>query len=478
MGPVRRKILLKSLKATDLIVMAGSFLLTAFILNAEFGSVAFSELLSMRVKVQNVLTMLGFAAAWYGIFSAFGLYESKRFSMRSQVILDLLKATTTGTVVIWLASIALTIRLVTPPFPLLFWATVTVVTVLSRLVLRYLLVQFRLKGRNLRHMIIVGTNARAISFAKKVEKRPDLGYRILGFVDEGPGTRAFQGSGYSLVAQVGEFHRFVTDNVVDEVVIGLPMKSCYHQSSLIVSLCEEQGIIVRFLPDIFDLKRGPEQGGPVGDPAVVTIHVGQMTGFSIALKRLMDVALSSLVLLLFSPVFGLVALVIKKTSRGPVFFVQERVGLNKRRFRLYKFRTMVADAEKRIAELEHLNEVDGPAFKIKNDPRITPVGRFLRKTSIDELPQLLNVLKGDMSLVGPRPLPFRDYEGFDVDWHRRRFSVRPGITCLWQANGRSNVSFDHWMELDMQYIDEWSLGLDVKILVMTIPAVLRGSGAA
>src|SRR3990172_2802307 len=159
----------------------------------------------------------------------------------------------------------------------------------------------------------------------------------------------------------------------------------------------------------------------------------------------------------------------------PALFVQQRVGLNKRRFRLYKFRTMVPDAEKKLSELEHLNEASGPVFKIKQDPRITPLGRILRRTSIDELPQLLNVLKGDMSLVGPRPLPVRDYNGFDKDWHRRRFSVRPGMTCLWQVNGRSDVSFERWMELDMEYIDNWCLSLDIRILAKTIPAVLLGS---
>ena len=138
---------------------------------------------------------------------------------------------------------------------------------------------------------------------------------------------------------------------------------------------------------------------------------------------------------------------------------------------------MVVDAEARMREVEHLNEVSGPVFKITKDPRITPLGRFLRKTSIDELPQLINVLKGDMSLVGPRPLPVRDYEGFNEDWQRRRFSVRPGITCLWQVSGRSSISFDRWMELDLQYIDKWSLWLDLQILLQTIPAVLKGSGA-
>jgi lipopolysaccharide/colanic/teichoic acid biosynthesis glycosyltransferase len=158
--------------------------------------------------------------------------------------------------------------------------------------------------------------------------------------------------------------------------------------------------------------------------------------------------------------------------------VQKRLGLNKRRFDVYKFRTMVVDAEARLPDLEHLNEVSGPVFKIKNDPRITRIGRFLRKTSIDELPQLFNVLRGEMSLVGPRPLPVRDYEGFNEDRQRRRFSAKPGITCLWQIRGRSSIPFEQWMELDLQYIDKWSLWLDLEILMRTIPAVLKGSGAA
>ena len=185
--------------------------------------------------------------------------------------------------------------------------------------------------------------------------------------------------------------------------------------------------------------------------------------------------------ILLLPVFAIVAILVKLTSRGPVFFVQQRLGLNKRMFQIYKFRTMVVDAEKKLKEVEHLNEVSGPVFKIKNDPRLTPLGRFLRKTSIDELPQLFNVLKGDMSLVGPRPLQVRDYELFNQickDWQRRRFSVRPGITCLWQVNGRSSVQFEKWMELDLQYIRRWSLWLDLQILIKTIPAVLKGSGAA
>jgi exopolysaccharide biosynthesis polyprenyl glycosylphosphotransferase len=196
------------------------------------------------------------------------------------------------------------------------------------------------------------------------------------------------------------------------------------------------------------------------------------------MKRVLDIVFSVILLVLLAPVFVVVAVLIQLYTPGPVLFRQERIGLNKRRFLIFKFRTMVRNAEKMMAELESHNEVSGPVFKIKKDPRITPIGRVLRRTSIDELPQLFNVLKGDMSLVGPRPLPVRDYEGFSEDWQRRRFSVRPGITCLWQVSGRSALPFEQWMKLDLQYMDEWSLWLDIKILAQTVSAVLKGTGAA
>jgi exopolysaccharide biosynthesis polyprenyl glycosylphosphotransferase len=194
-------------------------------------------------------------------------------------------------------------------------------------------------------------------------------------------------------------------------------------------------------------------------------------------KRIIDTVFSAILLILLNPILLVAAVLIKCSSNGPILFRQERVGVNKRRFMILKFRTMVPNAEKMLAKLEESNEVPGPVFKIRKDPRITPIGKILRRTSIDELPQLFNVLKGDMSLVGPRPLPVRDYEGFSEDWQRRRFSVRPGITCLWQVSGRSSIPFEQWMKLDLQYLDEWSLWLDMKILARTVSAVLKGSGA-
>ena len=338
--------------------------------------------------------------------------------------------------------------------------------------------QIRKRGRNLRYVLIVGTNDRALTFAQKIIKRTELGYSLLGFVDQESGvTEAFRQTEYSLVANLQDFPEYLRNHIVDEVVIALPLKSFYDAASQVVSLCEEQGIIVRFL-DIFSLKHGATQAENFSEILVTTVYTGAMRGSAMFFKRVSDLLIALCLSIVLSPLYLIIALAIKATSPGPVFFVQERVGLNKRRFRLYKFRTMVPDAEKKQAELEHLNEVNGAAFKIKDDPRITPIGKFLRKTSLDELPQLFNVIKGDMSLVGPRPLPVRDYNGFDQDWQRRRFSVRPGITCLWQVNGRSNISFEKWMELDMQYIDQWSLWLDLKILFRTIPAVFLGFGAA
>jgi exopolysaccharide biosynthesis polyprenyl glycosylphosphotransferase len=458
--------------------MVFSFALATVASYYQTGTVSFSDFLSMRIKIQNFALFLGFLTAWHIIFSLFGLYHSRRFSTRLNEAIDVIKASSIGTFLIYAASILLKIWLVTPIFVAVFWVGSTAITILSRLILRLILEWFRLRGRNLRHMLLVGTNPRAVEFAQKIEKKPELGYRLIGFVDDEYAENGeFKKSGYALVAGFNDFSTFLRDHVVDEVVISLPMKSSYDQASRIIALCEEQGVIVRFLSNIFNLKLGQLEQDQFEDDSVITVTTGAIKGIPALIKRAMDLSASLILLTILAPFFLVIALLIRFSSPGPIFFVQERIGLNKRRFRLYKFRTMVPGAERKLAELEDLNEVSGPVFKIKNDPRITRVGKFLRKTSIDELPQLFNVFKGDMSLVGPRPLPVRDYNGFGEDWHRRRFSVRPGITCLWQVNGRSNISFEKWMKLDMEYIDNWSLMLDLKIVIKTIPAVFRGSGA-
>jgi exopolysaccharide biosynthesis polyprenyl glycosylphosphotransferase len=328
-------------------------------------------------------------------------------------------------------------------------------------------------------MLILGTNERARKFAHKIETTPELGYRFVGFIDnKWKGNENLEKYGWKLISNLKNFNAYIREYVVDEVVIALPMNSHYKEASKIFTACEEQGIVVRYLLDIFNSKHAQSQTGYFEGETLISQYTGAMKGWQVTIKRAMDIVLSAALLVILSPLFLITAIAIKLDSPGPVLYLQERIGLNKRRFRLYKFRTMVKDADKKQDELEVFNEVSGPVFKIKNDPRITKIGKFLRRTSIDELPQLINVLKGDMSIVGPRPLPVRDYKGFSQDWHRRRFSVFPGITCLWQVNGRSSIPFEKWIDLDLQYIDQWSLWLDLKILVRTFPAIIKGSGAA
>jgi exopolysaccharide biosynthesis polyprenyl glycosylphosphotransferase len=479
MSPSRTRFLLHALKLCDLGLMVGSMLLALLLVLADNSPIGISDFLAMRIRVRNFILLLALLAVWHVMFSMFGLYNSRRMSGRKADFIDSIRATTTGTLFVAGVALAFHIRMMSPRFIFVFWATVTTGVVLQRLILRSLLERIRLRGRNLRHVLIVGTNSRALDIAKKLEARPELGYHLVGFVDqEWSGTATLAACGYSVVSDFGNLSTLLRTTVVDEVVIALPIASLHRHAARIATLCEEQGITTRVLSNIFDLKLAHARGEEFEGASLITNYIGLSEGWPFVIKRALDVVLSSMVLAGFAPLFAVVALFVKLTSPGPVFFAQSRLGYNKRKFVMYKFRTMAKDAEQRIRELEHLNEVSGPVFKIKNDPRITPLGRLLRKTSIDELPQLLNVLKGEMSLVGPRPLPVRDYEGFSQDWQRRRFSVRPGITCLWQINGRSSIPFDKWMQLDLLYIDRWSLQLDMEILLKTIPAVWRGSGAA
>jgi exopolysaccharide biosynthesis polyprenyl glycosylphosphotransferase len=479
MGNIRRQILLNVFKLFDMVLMVAAFGAAAVLMLRSNQSVTVAEFFEMRVKIGNFLIFSTLLVVWHLLFSTFGLYASRRLSRRSAEIADSLKATFFATLLLGIGAVVFHIKMATPLFLAAFWVLSSILMVLSRLVLRWLLAQTRRHGRNLRDLLIVGTNSRAVGFAKSIQSKPELGYRIIGFADQDwDGIEQFRESGYRLVCSLDELPNVFRKTVVDEVLIALPIRSFHDDAARIATLCEEQGILFRLLPNLFDLKRSRHWTEELEGQSLVTHHNGISEGWQLILKRVLDFAIALVAILLLSPVLVGTAILVALTGRGPVFFVQRRVGLNKREFAVYKFRTMVVDAEKKMREVEHLNEVSGPVFKISNDPRITPLGRFLRKTSIDELPQLINVLKGDMSLVGPRPLPVRDYEGFSEDWQRRRFSVRPGITCLWQVSGRSSISFDKWMELDLQYIDKWSLWLDLRILARTIPAVLKGEGAA
>jgi exopolysaccharide biosynthesis polyprenyl glycosylphosphotransferase len=476
---LRREILLTAFKLFDLIVMIVSFGFGFLTVYLDVGTISLHSFLAVRVEIHNFIIFLLCLFSWHYIFCFFGLYDSKRMpAQESLEIIDIFKATSVATIMAAIIAVAFSVEVININFLIVFFLTNFSLLISSRFILRLGLKQLRLKGRNLRNALIVGTNHRAMRIVKELEEKKELGYHILGFVDDAwSGNKDFHKTGYHIVTDFVNFGNFLKSNVVDEVLICIPVKSLYEQCSRILYQCEEQGIIVRFIPSVFTLKRGTLDLEHFNNRPVMTINTGAMRGDKILIKRVLDIFVSLALLIFFTPVFLAIMLAIKMDSSGKIFFIQERLGLNKRKFMLMKFRTMVSNAEQKIADLEDLNEASGPVFKIKDDPRVTRVGKFLRKTSLDELPQLINVVKGEMSLVGPRPLPVRDYEGFDREWHLRRFSVRPGITCLWQIQGRSNIPFERWMQLDMDYIDHWSLWLDMKILLKTIPVIFRGEGA-
>jgi exopolysaccharide biosynthesis polyprenyl glycosylphosphotransferase len=279
-----------------------------------------------------------------------------------------------------------------------------------------------------------------------------------------------------LLGSLDDLEVMLMHQPIDEVLIALPIRSRYMEIQGVIRVCERVGVRAKYLADIFEHARSSPRYEESDAMHVVDLPVAA-DDYRLLIKRGIDVVGALLGLVMLSPVFVVAALAVTLTSPGPVLFRQERYGFNRRRFTMYKFRSMVANAEEMQSLFEDSNEAKGPIFKIRRDPRMTRVGRFLRRASIDELPQLFNVLQGQMSLVGPRPMSVRDVHRFSEAALMRRFSVRPGITGLWQVSGRSDLDFDEWIRLDLRYIDEWSLGLDLRILARTLPAVLQGTGA-
>ena len=473
MIPPRRQLINEFFKLIDLLVMSGSFLFAFWVAT---GRPPLQELIDNHFRIESITQAIGLLFVWHIIFHFFGLYGSRRLISPLREAFDVLKATFVISLVTNLTGFLIETKLGTVKLFVVFSVLSAATVLLFRTVfLRSFLGWARSHGRNLRNVLMVGTNSRARRFANMIEAKPELGFRVMGFVDEdwhGLEEALAEIDG-QLVADFHTLDQYLRDTQVDEVVVALPFSTSYRESKRIVNMCEEQGIMVRFVSQFFDTRLAKAKVEMFQGEPVLTLQPRVFEGWQSVVKRVIDLSASTVMLLFLLPLFVVAAVAIKLSSPGPVFFIQRRIGLNKRSFPLYKFRTMVPDAEKMLAELEHLNEVSGPVFKIRKDPRITPIGRFLRKSSIDELPQLWNVFRGEMSLVGPRPLPLRDVEGFDRDRHRRRFSVRPGITCLWQVMGRSSIPFEVWMDLDLEYIDNWSLWLDLKILLKTIPVVFK-----
>ena len=431
------------------------------------------EFLAVRLSIKNVLLLSGFGLVWPGILSLCGLYAPDQLARGRGDWPRLVVAGAIGCVLAMIFPLTSKSGAARPEHALFFFLAVVPATAILRGTVR----AARRAGRRTRqrHIILVGSGPLAARMHAELRSDP-LHALVIGFVDSEPHAALATADGPVHLGGVNDLERILMHRVVDDVFIGLPIKSRYEEIQQALTACERVGIPARYPADLFRTPLGlPSFNGHVATPVLsLLVTPGD---YRLAVKRAMDLLVASMLLLALAPVMLAVAVLVKLTSRGPVFFRQQRYGYLKRRFRMYKFRTMVVGAERLQANLESSNEASGPVFKIRDDPRLTPIGRFLRRCSLDELPQLWNVLKGEMSLVGPRPLPVRDVGLFSEPWLMRRFSVRPGLTCLWQISGRSKLGFDRWIALDLEYIDRWSLGLDLAILLRTAPAVLRGDGA-
>jgi exopolysaccharide biosynthesis polyprenyl glycosylphosphotransferase len=331
-------------------------------------------------------------------------------------------------------------------------------------------------GYNTINAILIGTGETAERLIRSLTKQSDLGYRIAGALDPDPNRVGQKIAGIEILGTTEQLDQFLEEKNIDEVFVTVPPNDIKDMNRLMY-LCEEVGVRFSLCADWVKPHIAKTSVRTFLDFPLITYTATPTAFGELLIKAIMDRVAAFLLLMLISPILLLIALAIRLSGPGTIVFKQLRAGLNGRPFHMLKFRTMVPDAEDRKKELAHLNEMDGPVFKISDDPRVTRVGRFLRRTSLDELPQLINVLRGDMSLVGPRPPVPAEVEKYER-WQRRRLSMKPGITCYWQIAGRNEVSFDQWMELDLKYIDNWSLKLDLVILVKTIPVVLSGRGAS
>lgn len=419
---------------------------------------------------------LGLAASlvWPLSFQQLGLYGSQRRLGAERIIARLLLAGVVALLVQTGVAFALSVP-VTPAFPMLCTAAQLVVLAGVRLSIYAGLRWLRRGGHNSRNVLIVGSGPRAAYVQEVIYRNPSWGLRIIGFIDDGPPEGGAHIDEEEL-HKLSEMRDLLRDQVIDEVIVACP-RSMLASIVDVVDACASAGVPITLLSDIFGDYLPPPQVRRFGSLPALNFAPVHHNRVALVAKRALDAVGAAVLLAATAPLLGAAMLAVRLTSAGPVLFRQLRCGLNGRTFEMLKLRTMYSDAETRREDLEHLNEMDGPVFKIRNDPRVTTVGRVLRRLSIDELPQLWNVLLGDMSLVGPRPsLPSEvvEYQTFE----RRRLSMRPGLTCIWQVSGRNDVDFEDWVRLDLEYIDTWSLGQDWRIMLQTLPAVLRGDGAS
>lgn len=429
------------------------------------------------------LLALGFVPAFMFIGARMGLYHPWRTETLASELLALSEATVCAMGLATLVAAVLGGLMAGPLLASMLvvgWLALLAFRACTRLVIRRL----RSRGDDYRVWLVVGRNARSADLMSEIKAHPQYGIRIAAWLDvaglqpaDGVAPVAnLAGVPATTLANAEGLRAVLAAQVIDEVVITLPVRSCYDLIQDMLGICAQAGISVKLLPEAFVVPESSRHLSHIGRTAVLTHYSGTGQYGQLLLKRLIDMLGAAVGLVLIAPLLLAVALALRFSSPGPVLFKQTRLGLHARPFTMLKVRTMVVGSEAhRSTTLAAKNQRDGTAFKLRHDPRITPVGRWLRKFHIDELPQLWNVLVGDMSLVGPRPLPVNEATGNEW-WQRRRLTVPPGLTCLWQLHDDPVIPFQQWMKMDMDYIDRWSVWLDLKIIVLTFGTLARGRG--
>jgi exopolysaccharide biosynthesis polyprenyl glycosylphosphotransferase len=410
------------------------------------------------------------------IYMLGGLYKQPRGSSWFDEVYGLMTGTATG-IILMVFVIVFLFRPFLYSRLIFFYAGVliTILLGLSRVAKRMVRYQLRKRGLGVDRLLIVGAGEVGRTVMRNVVAQPSWGYHVVGFADDDPEKGSTDIGRFKALGSTTNIPRLVKELAIDEVIITLPWM--YHRKIVsIVAQCEREKVRVRIIPDIFQMTLSHLDVEDLGGIPMIGVREISISGSQRFLKRATDVVISLALVILLAPFFLLLSLIIRLDSPGPPIFRQIRVGKDERLFACFKFRSMYQDADRKKEELLDRNEVDGPVFKIRQDPRITPVGRFLRRSSMDELPQLLNVLMGHMSLVGPRPAIPSEVQRYQP-WHKRRLEVAPGMTGLWQVSGRSELTFDEMVLLDLYYIENWSPALDLQIMVRTLPKVILAEGA-
>ncbi|MGI6381043.1 MAG: sugar transferase [Anaerolineae bacterium] len=345
----------------------------------------------------------------------------------------------------------------------------------ARLAEQYVLSQMRKRGVGVASVLVVGADEVGRSVMRTLYARPDLGYQIMGFLDDDPDQAVSDIGRFAALGGIDRLRAVLADARIDAVIVTLPWEQ-HGKIQQIVEVCRAYRVPVQVVPDVFQISMARVAVDDLGGIPVLSLRDPSLRAWQFALKRVLDVGIAGLAIVVLSPLWALIALAIRLDSPGPVIYQQRRVGRGGRVFTLLKFRSMRDGADRQVTTLRGQNQADGPLFKLRDDPRCTRVGRWIRRTSMDELPQLWNVLVGEMSLVGPRPALESEVDAY-APWHRRRLDALPGMTGLWQVSGRSELTFDEMVLLDIYYIENWSPTLDLRILLRTVPTVIKGTGA-